>query len=488
MSNCSRKPDIVIIGKTAINFSTLNTEKYDKKCIEENNRRLFEILNPTNKFAKERAFSSVCYYDKSFKGKQFSFINTITTIRKYADRYGNSKQGLNKLKEMTVHGDNMFLTKLRTALVSDLGVTKLVLILSDETVNPVDFFFTSDKDYGNGILEGIQLKEKFDTKDYFANPDSFVLTVHFNIAYVIRRLYNDFYKKEMFEKNNILWYHDTLNELENSMSYTLWAAIYKDNFRMINTEKFMFILKLLSEGNFESANTLNAASHNTIRDLLSKEDNIPLTNEVRTFRKIYAGKCQAMGIMTRESDMSSIPFSTVSCILHDVDINPCTFVSVLEPGDNEIRSFLLSVVKKCGESDRLIPMKFASTNDLKTINFENRGIKELTPAAVSRNYILMMNYLPASLIIAYYFQNGENYNIVNTMLNSLVSNGECNYYELQNESGLNHIVKSLNTLFSFIDELRSSFTNPLKITHNVKHVLKAALDSNITIKDESEVQ
>jgi len=431
-TNFVRKPDYLKLNGGIINFSSLNATQKNQDTIRYTNERIFELVNPDSRYSKQLIFDTIMRYKDI--GCPFSFYNFFHEITNSYTQNGNDKRFIQAFKKACKENDQIYLSKLREAMIKDLK-TNVVVLFSESTINAVDFYFDTVKSYDNPLIEGIKVNE-----NGFINPNSFVITAIVNIDHILNYYY------EKCESD------EPMSDIEKNVINSFWAALIKDNERIIKTEKMMSVLYLLAKSNFEFVNTSA-----TFADIIEYRDE-KLDSELKVFYENYKEYIENILEKTNETDTSFIKFFDA---LKTLDLNPLTILTTIEPKDPSVNNIL----KALKFDEVSVTDVYASSKSLSetTENEELNFIKKT---------ILIGRILPLVFVNTYYFQDGKNYikmKEIDDTLEAYVHEGNYRFSSINGTSNLNKIHFNNDAVY---DELRSAFKNPLKTTGKVKNALK----------------
>ena len=180
-SHFRRKPEVIRFNGQLINFAALCPNQVNESEIEYENKRLFELFNPENRYQLSMGFNLFNMYSKVFKKYSFKLFN-LENLRSLFLRFSDSPNKTTIINEILsedcvdVNGTR---NDIRNAFISDLKC-KTSVVFTDNTVNCIDFCFDTLKDYSENKIEGIQISE-----NGFLNPSKFTVTIFINKKYLV---------------------------------------------------------------------------------------------------------------------------------------------------------------------------------------------------------------------------------------------------------------------------------------------------------------
>lgn len=422
-SHFRRKPEVIKFNGQLVNFASLCPNQINVAEIGYGNERLFELFNPENRYQLTMGFDLFNTYSKVFKEYSYKLF-TLETLRSLLFKYetaSNKNLIINEITSDDCIDVNATRNEIRAAFISDLKC-KASVVFTDNTVNCVDFCFDTLKDYSENKVEGIQLGE-----NGFLNPSQFTVTIFINKKYLADYL-RDGEGTEGF-------YQDT--------RLSLFAAIFKDGYRIATTEKLMTTLNLLGESDLTFLNTASSqyVAYNDERFKKVSED----------FNAMYSDIINSL----RENEY----YTKLISLLQNLssNINPLNVLSLIEPSDKAIGSLLKLEFRDPEEKINKFISSFSlyDTDEDKTVD----NIKKT---------ILVARILPLLQFTTFYLQNSSNYRaykIIDKTLEDFVH--DFIYY------GTNYNFDALKYTHTnndeYYDKIRTIFKNPLK---NTKYVLE----------------
>lgn len=437
------KPAVVKIGNDHINFATINSRmSKDDSEIEENNRRIFEILNPLNKFSKSLIMDLVMKYKNIRSDYNIEFYNFRSFISKNLtddSDSGNFSSGkIRKIREKIVNGDPVLLNTVRTALVND---TKFPLIVKfvDSSVNAIDFYFDSINNYGENKVEGIIIGD-----NDIINKNNLVLTAFVNMKYILNRVGQNIHIGENKEL-----YHTVAYELSDSIKNSYYAAIIRDNYRIVATEKFMIMFNLLMKNPFSFINTTQ------VNEFLLMEGEEKTKNAINEFLETNKS---IIDILIDDKN-SSLPFKDLYNIFDSIDLNPSTMLSILEPSD-----FVISSVLNGGVMNH-----YASFRSLQNKNVEEEKVNDI------KDTLMISRLLPLCFFSVYYLQNGskhKTYQKIDESLEKTVHEKEIFFISADGTYRLRDL-HDIND--DYYNEIRKFVSNPMNTTYRIKNVIRKSI-------------
>ena len=175
-SHFRRKPEVIRFNGRLVNFATLCPNQVNEHQVEYDNKRLFELFNPENRYQLSMGYNLFNMYSKVFKEYSFKLFN-LENLRSLFLRFSNSPNKttiINEILSKDCVDVNGTRNDIRNAFVSDLKC-KASVVFTDNTVNCIDFCFDTLKDYSENKIEGIQISE-----NGFLNPSKFTVTIFIN--------------------------------------------------------------------------------------------------------------------------------------------------------------------------------------------------------------------------------------------------------------------------------------------------------------------
>lgn len=422
-SHFRRKPEVIRFNGQLVNFAALCPNQVNESEIEYDNKRLFELFNPENRYQLSMGFSLFNMYSKVFKEYSFKLFN-LENLRSLLLKFSNSPNKstiINEILSTDCVDVNATRNDIRTAFVSDLKC-KASVVFTDNTVNCVDFCFDTLKDYSENKIEGIQISE-----NGFLNPSKFTVTIFINKKYLV----------------DWLNYTDETEGYFQDIRLSLLAAVFKDGYRIAMIEKLMMLLNLLGSSDFTFLNT-------------SSSQYIEYNNE--RFENISKEFCETyediITLLNKDEDFNKL-ISMLRSL--SANINPLNILSLIEPTDKLVGSLLKIEFRDPEEKINkfISSFKLYETDDDKTVD----NVKKT---------ILAARILPLLQFATYYLQNSSNYKaykIVDDTIEEFVHNFIA-YNPIYNFDALKY------THFNndeYYDKIRDTFKNPLK---NTKYVME----------------
>ena len=420
-SHFRRKPEVIRFNGQLINFAALCLNQVTESVIEYDNKRLFELFNPENRYQLSMGYNLFNMYSKVVKEHGFKLFN-LENLRSLFLRFSRSPNKstiINEILSKDCIDVNGTRNDIRNAFVSDLKC-KTSVVFTDNTVNCVDFCFDTLKDYSENKIEGIQISE-----NGFLNPSKFTVTIFINKKCLV----------------DWLKYTDETEGYFQDIRLSLLAAVFKDGYRITMTEKLMTLLNLLGYSDFTF---LNTSSSNYI-----EYNNERFKNISKEFYDTYK---DIIILLNKDEDFNKLISSLRSL---SANINPLNILSLIEPSDKLVGS-LLKIEFRDPEvkiNKFISSFKLYETDEDKTVD----NVKKT---------ILAARILPLLQFSTYYLQNSSNYKvykIIDKTIEDFVHNfvGQNPIY---NFDALRY------THFNndeYYDKIRETFKNPLKNTKNV---------------------
>ena len=425
-SHFRRKPEVIRFNGQLINFAALCPNQVNESDIEYENKRLFELFNPENKYQLSMGFNLFNMYSKVFKKYSFKLFN-LENLRSLFIRFSNSPNKttiINEILSEDCADVNGTRNDIRTAFINDLKC-KASVVFTDNTVNCIDFCFDTLKDYSENKIEGIQISE-----NGFLNPSKFTVTIFINKKYLV----------------DWLNYTDETEGYFQDIRLSLFAAVFKDGYRIAMTEKLMILLNLLGYSDFTF---LNTSSSQYIEYNNERFENIS--------KEFYDTYKDIITLLNKDEDFNRL-ISALRSV--STNINPLNVLSLIEPSDKLVGSLLKIEFRDPEEKINkfISSFKLYETDEDKTVD----DIKKT---------ILAARILPLLQFTTYYLQNSSNYKtykIIDKTIEDFVHNfiGDSNsYISIYNFDALKYT--HLNN-DEYYDKIRDTFKNPLK---NTKHVM-----------------
>ena len=425
-SHFRRKPEVIRFNGQLINFAALCPNQVNETDIEYENKRLFELFNPENRYQLSMGFNLFNMYSKVFKKYSFKLFN-LENLRSLFIRFSNSPNKttiINEILSEDCADVNGTRNDIRTAFINDLKC-KASVVFTDNTVNCIDFCFDTLKDYSENKIEGIQISE-----NGFLNPSKFTVTIFINKKYLV----------------DWLNYTDETEGYFQDIRLSLFAAVFKDGYRIAMTEKLMILLNLLGYSDFTF---LNTSSTQYIEYNNERFENIS--------KEFYDTYKDIITLLNKDEDFNRL-ISALRSV--STNINPLNVLSLIEPSDKLVGSLLKIEFRDPEEKINkfISSFKLYETDEDKTVD----NIKKT---------ILAARILPLLQFTTYYLQNSSNYKtykIIDKTIEDFVHNfiGDSNsYISIYNFDALKYT--HLNN-DEYYDKIRDTFKNPLK---NTKHVM-----------------
>lgn len=440
-SHFRRKPEVIRFNGQLVNFATLCPNQVNEYQVEYDNKRLFELFNPENRYQLSMGFNLFNMYSKVFKEYSFKLFN-LENLRSLFLRFSNSPNKttiINEILSKDCIDVNGTRNDIRNAFISDLKC-KASVVFTDNTVNCIDFCFDTLKDYSENKIEGIQISE-----NGFLNPSKFTVTIFINKKYLV----------------DYLNYSDETEGYFQDIRLSLLAAIFKDGYRIAMTEKLMMLLNLLGSSDFTFLNTSSSQ--------YIEYNNERFENISKEFYETYE---DIITLLNKDED-----FNRLISMLRNLsaNINPLNILSLIEPSDKLVGSLLKIEFKDPEEKINkfISSFKLYETDEDKTID----NIKKT---------ILAARILPLLQFATYYLQNSSNYktykiidDTIEEFVHSFIGNSNA-YIPLYNFDALRYT--HLNN-DEYYDKIRDIFKNPLK---NTKYVMEGFNRCINKIKEEPE--
>lgn len=422
-----RKPEVIRFNGRLVNFAALCLSQVNEREIEYDNKRLFELFNPENRYQLSMGFNLFNMYSKVFKEYSFKLFN-LENLRSLFLRFSNSPNKstiINEILSKDCIDVNATRNDIRNAFVSDLKC-KASVVFTDNTVNCVDFCFDTLKDYSENKIEGIQISE-----NGFLNPSKFTVTIFINKKYLA----------------DYLNYTDETEGYFQDIRLSLLAAIFKDGYRIAMTEKLMILLNLLGSSDFTF---LNTSSSQYIEYNNERFENIS--------KEFYETYKDIITLLNKDEDFNKL-ISMLRSL--SANINPLNILSLIEPSDKLVGSLLKIEFRDPEEklNKFISSFKLYETDEDETVD----NVKKT---------ILAARILPLLQFATYYLQNSSNYktykiidDTIEEFVHSFIGNSDA-YNPIYNFNALRYT--HLNN-DEYYDKIRDTFRNPLK---NTKYVME----------------
>ena len=422
-----RKPEVIRFNGRLVNFAALCLNQVNESVIEYDNKRLFELFNPENRYQLSMGFNLFNMYSKVFKEYSFKLFN-LENLRSLFLRFSNSPNKstiINEILSKDCIDINATRNDIRNAFVSDLKC-KASVVFTDNTVNCVDFCFDTLKDYSENKIEGIQISE-----NGFLNPSKFTVTIFINKKYLA----------------DYLNYTDETEGYFQDIRLSLLAAIFKDGYRIAMTEKLMILLNLLGSSDFTF---LNTSSSQYIEYNNERFENIS--------KEFYETYKDIITLLNKDEDFNKL-ISMLRSL--SANINPLNILSLIEPSDKLVGSLLKIEFRDPEEKINkfISSFKLYETDEDETVD----NVKKT---------ILAARILPLLQFATYYLQNSSNYktykiidDTIEEFVHSFIGNSDA-YNPIYNFNALRYT--HLNN-DEYYDKIRDTFRNPLK---NTKYVME----------------
>lgn len=421
-SHFRRKPEVINFNGKKINFASLCPNQINVTEIEYENKRLFELFNPENRYQLTMGYNLFNMYSKVFKEHSYKLFN-LENLRSLFLKYSSSSNKNYIINEIDL--DNCVIVnntrnEIRTAFISDLKC-KASVVFTNHTVNCIDFCFDTLKDYSDNKIEGIQLGE-----NGFLNPSKFTVTIFINKKYLI----------------DYLKYTDETEGYFQDIRLSLFASIFKDGYRIETTEKLMSLLNLLGVSDFTFLNTASSQyiSYNDER----------FKNVSKEFKDTYS---DIFATLLHKND----DFINLIRLLDELssNITPTNILSLIEPSDKSIGSLLKIEFRDPEEKVN----KFISSYSLQETDEDNivDNIKKT---------ILAARILPLLHFSVYYLQNSVNYKAYR-IIDKTIEDFVHDFIYYGNNYNFDALKYTHLNNDEYYDEVRKIFKNPLK---NTKHV------------------
>lgn len=440
-------PAIVKIGDRSVDFSILNRNQNSQTAIEYNNRKIFELLNPLNKFSKNLILDSIVKFKKpiqdinSNKSTFHHFIDKAI-YKLTRDDFGvPSSNKVSALKKKVLERDPVILNTLRSALIEDTGLPLVIDFISNSD-NCIDFYFDSVKEYTKDHIEGIVLND-----DGIVNKNSLTLVAFINMKYIIKSISQEINTNNESEVQNI---NNVFEQLKIEIRNSFWAAVIRDDFRMRMTEKFMLTFKLLMNNNFSFINTTQVADPH----LISQNERV--VGAVKEFISNNKNTIDSIN----DDNANSLSFNLLMKICLDIDFNPITLLSILEPSDYDISEILNQIF---GSIDI---QHFASHKTLQIKEEDEKSVNEI------KDTLLIDRILPLCFIVVYYLQNGLKYRDFQEIDKILEEEIHSKDFFLSSSNGTSRLMELHKVNDEFYNDLRRFVQNPLNTTEKVKMIVK----------------
>lgn len=432
-SHFRRKPEVIRFNGQLINFAALCPNQVNESEIEYENKRLFELFNPENKYQLSMGFNLFNMYSKVFKEYSFKlfYLDNFRSLFLKFVRSPNKTTIINEILSEDCVDVNGTRNDIRTSFINDLKC-KASVVFTDNTVNYIDFCFDTLKDYSENKIEGIQISE-----NGFINPSKFTVTIFINKKFLADLIKNTDY--DNFSDETEGYFQD--------IRLSLLVAVFKDGYRIAMTEKLMILLNLLGYSDFTFLNT-------------SLSQYIEYNNErfKNISKEFYDTYEDIINLLNKDEDFNRL-ISALRSI--SANINPLNILSLIEPSDKLVGSLLKIEFRDYEEKINkfISSFKLYETDEDKTVD----NIKKT---------ILAARILPLLQFSTYYLQNSSNYKaykIIDKTIEDFVHDfiGDSNsYISIYNFDALKYT--HLNN-DEYYDKIRDTFKNPLK---NTKYVME----------------
>ena len=427
-----RKPEVIRFNGRLVNFAALCPNQINESEVEYENKRLFELFNPENRYQLSMGFNLFNMYSKVFKEYSFKLFN-LENLRSLFLKFSNSPNKSTIISEILskdcidVNGTR---NDIRNAFVSDLKC-KASVVFTDNTVNCVDFCFDTLKDYSENKIEGIQISE-----NGFINPSKFTVTIFINKKYL----------------TDYLNYTDETEGYFQDIRLSLLSAVFKDGYRIAMTEKLMMLLNLLGYSDFTFLNTSSSQ--------YIEYNNERFENISKEFYETYE---DIINLLTKDED-----FNRLISVLRSLsaNINPLNILSLIEPSDKLVGSLLKIEFRDPEEklNKFISSFKLYETDEDETVD----NVKKT---------ILAARILPLLQFTTFYLQNSSNYRsykIIDKTLENFVH--EFIYYGTTYNFDALKYTHTNND--AYYDKIRTIFKNPLKNTKYVLEGFRKCIEGN----------
>lgn len=428
-SHFRRKPEVIRFDGHLINFAALCPNQSDESEIEYENKRLFELFNPENKYQLSMGFNLFNMYSKVFKEYSFKlfYLENFRSLFLKIVRSPNKSTIIDEILSKDSIDVNGTRNDIRNAFVSDLKC-KTSVVFTDNTVNCIDFCFDTLKDYSENKIEGIQISE-----NGFLNPSKFTVTIFINKKFLADIIRNTDYDNYTYDTEG--YFQD--------IRLSLLASIFKDGYRIAMTEKLMILLNLLGYSDFTFLNTSSSQ--------YIEYNNERFENISKEFYETYE---DIITLLNKDEDFNKLVLLLRSL---SANINPLNILSLIEPSDKLVGSLLKIEFRDPEEKINkfISSYKLYETDEDKTVD----NVKKT---------ILAARILPLLQFTTYYLQNSSNYKtykIIDDTIEEFVHNF-VGYNQTYNFDALRY------THFNndeYYDKIRNIFKNPLK---NTKYVME----------------
>lgn len=426
-SHFRRKPEVIRFNGRLVNFAALCPNQVNESEVEYENKRLFELFNPENRYQLSMGFNLFNMYSKVFKEYSFKLFN-LENLRSLFLKFSNSPNKSTIIDEILSKDCidvNATRNDIRNAFVSDLKC-KASVVFTDNTVNCVDFCFDTLKDYSENKVEGIQISE-----NGFINPSKFTVTIFINKKYL----------------TDYLNYTDETEGYFQDIRLSLLAAVFKDGYRIVMTEKLMMILNLLGSSDFTFLNTSSSQ--------YIEYNNERFENISKEFYETYE---DIIVLLNKDEDFNKLISALRSL---SANINPINILSLIEPSDKLIGPLLKIEFKDPEEKINKFISSFKLIETDEDIVVDN-----------VKKTILAARILPLLQFATYYLQNSSNYKTykiidgtIEEFVHNFIGNSDA-YNPIYNFNALRYT--HLNN-DEYYDKIRDTFRNPLK---NTKYVME----------------
>ena len=427
VSHFRRKPEVIRFNGRLVNFAALCPNQVNESEVEYENKRLFELFNPENRYQLSMGFNLFNMYSKVFKEYSFKLFN-LENLRSLFLKFSNSPNKSTIIDEILSKDCidvNATRNDIRNAFVSDLKC-KASVVFTDNTVNCVDFCFDTLKDYSENKVEGIQISE-----NGFINPSKFTVTIFINKKYL----------------TDYLNYTDETEGYFQDIRLSLLAAVFKDGYRIVMTEKLMMILNLLGSSDFTFLNTSSSQ--------YIEYNNERFENISKEFYETYE---DIIVLLNKDEDFNKLISALRSL---SANINPINILSLIEPSDKLIGPLLKIEFKDPEEKINKFISSFKLIETDEDIVVDN-----------VKKTILAARILPLLQFATYYLQNSSNYKTykiidgtIEEFVHNFIGNSDA-YNSIYNFNALRYT--HLNN-DEYYDKIRDTFRNPLK---NTKYVME----------------
>ncbi|MGL4950094.1 MAG: hypothetical protein ACRC5M_06900 [Anaeroplasmataceae bacterium] len=379
--------DFVKIGSNTFNFDLL-TNKMDRWGDSYECYRLeaFAAFCAGSKASKTFILDTVMEYKDIVKENQGSIIynslaGDICSILMATTSKELLKNNMNALtssiKKYIESDKEMINVKLRSHFTRYFHLSNISIIFSEDTTNMIDFYFDSLKAYDVPSIGGIVVKHSPTGID-FSNSDDITMTVVINIGRFVNYITDTTLSLDDNMDNFVKTIPgDAVNAIGNTIEVCFWAALIRDNSRIVNTNMSMIYLSFLTQIDYSFVNT-KTGSDKCVNIQSSDERTLLAFNE---FQNLFSGPISDM-MRSKHSPRDMHRFTKMISYVSISNI-----ISLFEKSDSTINEILKILMIKKSDKD----FKFASTKKLLEIKADCECEKAMS---VAKDLIITGRYFP----------------------------------------------------------------------------------------------